>query len=100
MRPSNICYMNEFPLDGVFANDNSGKPLLPAKSSLRVPLAGLVERVRSVLDKIATQRIGATTPPLILNRHCAECEFQMRCRQIAVEKDDLSSLSPQFLRRS
>ena len=57
MRPSNICYMNEFPLDGVFANDNSGKPLLPAKSSLRVPLAGLVDRVRSVLDKIATQRM-------------------------------------------
>ena len=62
-------------------------------SILRVPLAGLVERVRSVLDKIATQRIGATTPPLILNRHCAECEFQMRCRQIAVEKDDLSLLA-------
>src|SRR4029453_8467343 len=29
---------------------------------------------------------------LILNRHCAECEFQARCRQKALEKDDLSLL--------
>ena len=34
-----------------------------------------------------------TPPDLVLNRHCAECEFQARCRQKAVEKDDLSLLS-------
>ena len=62
-------------------------------STLRVPVAGMLDRVRSVLGKIATERIGATTPPLILNRHCAECEFQSRCRQIAIEKDDLSLLA-------
>jgi transposase len=28
-----------------------------------------------------------------LNRHCAECEFQARCRKIAIEKDDLSLLA-------
>ena len=32
-------------------------------------------------------------PDLVLNRHCAECEFQARCRKIAVEKDDLSLLA-------
>jgi predicted RecB family nuclease len=62
-------------------------------STLRVPVTGLLDRVRSILGKIATERIGATTPPLILNRHCAECEFQSRCRQIAIEKDDLSLLA-------
>ena len=37
--------------------------------------------------------VSATDPPeLILNRHCAECEFQSRCHQKAVEKDDLSLL--------
>jgi predicted transposase YbfD/YdcC len=32
-------------------------------------------------------------PDLVLNRHCAECEFQVNCRKIAVEKDDLSLLA-------
>ena len=29
---------------------------------------------------------------LVLNKHCAECEFRSRCRQTAIEKDDLSLL--------
>jgi uncharacterized protein YprB with RNaseH-like and TPR domain len=38
--------------------------------------------------------LSSSVPPdLILNRHCAECEFQPRCRTITVEKDDLSLLS-------
>jgi predicted RecB family nuclease len=28
-----------------------------------------------------------------LNRHCGECEFQKRCRQLAVDQDDLSLLA-------
>ncbi len=38
-------------------------------------------------------RSSPTPPDLVLNRHCAECEFQVRCRKIAVEKDDLSLLA-------
>jgi hypothetical protein len=38
-------------------------------------------------------RSGPPPPDLVLNRHCAECEFQARCRKIAVEKDDLSLLA-------
>jgi len=34
-----------------------------------------------------------SAPDLALNRHCAECEFQARCRQNAIEADDLSLLS-------
>ena len=38
--------------------------------------------------------LSSPTPPdLVLNRHCAECEFQARCRRNAIEKDDLSLLS-------
>jgi hypothetical protein len=29
-------------------------------------------------------------PPLILNKHCTTCDFQLRCRLLAVEQDDLS----------
>jgi predicted RecB family nuclease len=58
-----------------------------------VPLTGLLGKARSVLDSIAAQRANATPPPLVLNKHCAECEYQSRCRQIAIEKDDLSLLA-------
>src|SRR5436853_3807495 len=36
---------------------------------------------------------SASPPDLVLNRHCSECEFQDRCRQKALEKDDLSLLA-------
>jgi len=58
-----------------------------------VPLAGLLDKVRPLLASISTQTGKDMPPPLVLNKHCAECEFQSRCRQIAVEKDDLSLLS-------
>lgn len=32
-------------------------------------------------------------PDLVLNRHCPECEFRDRCRQKAIETDDLSLLA-------
>lgn len=61
--------------------------------SVRVPLAGLMTTVRAVVGKIVTQQAASTQPPVILNRHCTECEFQARCRQVAVDKDDLSLLA-------
>jgi predicted RecB family nuclease len=49
--------------------------------------------VQKHLDAITTL-LGSLTPPdLVLNRHCAECEFQGRCRKIAMENDDLSLLA-------
>jgi len=45
-----------------------------------------------VLRSIADQQAKSTTPLLALNKHCAQCEFQVRCRQIAIQKDDLSLL--------
>src|SRR5439155_384607 len=35
---------------------------------------------------------SAAPPPLLLNRHCAECAFRRSCRAAAVAKDDLSLL--------
>jgi predicted RecB family nuclease len=38
--------------------------------------------------------LSSSAPPeLILNRHCAECDFQTRCYKEAIQQDDLSLLS-------
>jgi predicted RecB family nuclease len=60
---------------------------------LTVPLAKLLENARhSVVQLIKRQKSGVP-PPLVLNKHCPECIFRARCRQAAVEKDDLSLLA-------
>ena len=60
---------------------------------LKVKTSALAGEVRKRLEKIATLLSSPTPPDLVLNRHCAECEFQARCRQKAIEKDDLSLLA-------
>ncbi len=49
--------------------------------------------LRNTLAKIAGLLSGQAPPDLVLNRHCAECEFQKQCRQKAMVEDDLSLLS-------
>jgi predicted RecB family nuclease len=49
--------------------------------------------VRKVSKRIGALLSSNTPPPLRLIRHCGECEFQARCRQQAIEKDDLSLLA-------
>jgi len=60
---------------------------------LTISLAGLIDKAQAVLGRITAQQAASTPPPLVLNKHCTECEFRSRCRQIAIEKDDLSLLS-------
>ena len=62
-------------------------------ATLKVKTSALAGEVRKRLEKIASLLASATPPDLVLNRHCAECEFQTRCRKIAIEKDDLSLLA-------
>ena len=45
---------------------------------------------RKRIEKITALLSSPTPPDLVLNRHCAECEFQVRCRENPIEKDDLS----------
>ena len=52
-----------------------------------------VTRTLKTVDAIEATRQSGKPPPLILNRHCAVCDFQSRCRGIAVERDDLSLLT-------
>ena len=62
-------------------------------ATLKVKTSALAGEVRKRLEKIAALLSSPAPPDLVLNRHCAECEFQARCRKIAVEKDDLSLLA-------
>jgi predicted RecB family nuclease len=62
-------------------------------STLKVKTPTLASDVRKLTDKIGTLLASPSPPDLVLNRHCAEGEFQNRCRQKAIEKDDLSLLS-------
>jgi predicted RecB family nuclease len=61
--------------------------------TLKVKTVGLFGQVRKLAPKMAEVVTSATPPDLVLNRHCGECEFRDRCRQKAVEKDDLSLLA-------
>jgi|LQYC01.1.fsa_nt_gi predicted RecB family nuclease len=62
-------------------------------TTLKIKTSALTGEVRKLTGKIV-KLIASTSPPdLILNRHCAECEYQAWCRQQAIEKDDLSLLA-------
>jgi predicted RecB family nuclease len=51
------------------------------------------EETRGLGGPRSDPRSVPAPPDLVLNRHCAECEFRDRCRKIAIEKDDLSLLA-------
>lgn len=61
--------------------------------TLKVKTSALASEVRKLISKITTLISEDSPPDLILNRHCAECEFKARCKQKAIEADDLSLLS-------
>ena len=52
-----------------------------------------VARTRQIIEAIGATCCGREAPPLVLNRHCAVCDFQPRCRGLSVERDDLSLLT-------
>jgi predicted RecB family nuclease len=62
-------------------------------ATLKVRTQALAGEVRKRLEKITALLASPTPPDLVLNRHCTECEFQARCRQKALETDDLSLLA-------
>ena len=52
-----------------------------------------VARTRQIIDANRATCRDQEPPLLILNRHCAVCDFQPRCRGLAIERDDLSLLT-------
>jgi predicted RecB family nuclease len=58
-----------------------------------VNLERYTARTRQCIEQIWLMCQSQIPPPLALNRHCAVCDFQLRCRELAVERDDLSLLA-------
>jgi predicted RecB family nuclease len=86
--------------DALALNHFSGNPFGSGKliygsqyRILTVPLAKVLENARHSVVQLIKQQKSGVPPPLVLNKHCPECVFRARCRQAAVEKDDLSLLA-------
>jgi len=58
-----------------------------------VKIADHVAQTREIIKAIGAICRSREPPPLILNNHCAVCDFQPRCRGLAVERDDLSLIN-------
>jgi predicted RecB family nuclease len=52
-----------------------------------------VVRTRQIIDSIRAISRSQKAPLLALNRHCAVCDFQPRCRRLAIDRDDLTLLT-------
>jgi hypothetical protein len=50
-----------------------------------VKIADHIARTRQTIDAIGATCRSREPPPLILNKHCAVCDFQPRCRGLAIE---------------
>jgi predicted RecB family nuclease len=86
--------------DALVLSKNLGREVSLAKvihgderAAVTVKTSSLVGEVQKHIGQIAKLLSNTAPPDLVLNRHCAECEFQARCRKIALEKDDLSLLA-------
>ena len=62
-------------------------------AAFKVKTSVLTGEVWKLTGKIVKMLKDKSPPDLILNRHCPECKYQDRCRQKAIEKDDLSLLT-------
>ncbi|MBR0797983.1 IS66 family transposase [Bradyrhizobium jicamae] len=58
-----------------------------------VKITDYTVRTGQTIDAILATRDSREPPPLVLNSHCAVCDFQPRCRGIAIDRDDLSLLT-------
>ncbi len=58
-----------------------------------VKIGDQIAQTQQAIGAIEATCYGREPPPLVLNRHCAVCDFQARCRHLAIERDDLSLLS-------
>jgi predicted RecB family nuclease len=57
-----------------------------------VKITNHIQKTCQVIEEIGSTCFSNEPPPLILNDHCSTCEFQSRCRALAVEQENLSLL--------
>lgn len=86
--------------DAIVLSRVAGQPISAARlihgdawTTMKVRVAAHVIELTKIFGKMRTLLAASSPPDLILNRHCPECEFRDRCREKAIEKDDLSLLT-------
>ena len=86
--------------DAIVLSKLTGQPISAAKiihgdasTTMKVRVAAHVHELTKMFEKMRVLWAAASPPDLVLNRHCPECEFRDRCREKAIEKDDLSLLT-------
>jgi predicted RecB family nuclease len=62
-------------------------------TTTKVRTSTLTGTVRKLIAKIDILLASGSPPDIILSRHCTECDYQVQCRQKAIENDDLSLLA-------
>jgi predicted RecB family nuclease len=81
---------------GVLARVQGARPPIgwivhgPKFTALKLDLGPLARRARAAAA--AAKALAECPPPVVLNRHCSECEYRDRCREAAVARDELSLL--------
>jgi len=60
---------------------------------VRVQLSSLMKEVRRRVEDVTSLLTNISPLDFSLNRHCPQCEFQLRCRKEAVDRDELTLLS-------
>jgi hypothetical protein len=79
--------------DAIGRNIRLGKIVHGDRSAtLNVKSSSLISEARMRIKSCAALVANTSPPDLVLNRHCGQCEFQLRCYKQAREKDDLSLL--------
>ena len=86
--------------DAMILSKVAGQPIGVAKiihgdawTTMKVRVAAQLHELTKIIGKLRALLAAASPPDLVLNRHCPECEFRDRCREKAIEKDDLSLLT-------
>ena len=57
-----------------------------------VQTIGLLQKTRQIIEAIAKDCRTETPRQVALNKHCPVCDFQARCRDVAIKREDLSLL--------
>ena len=57
-----------------------------------VQIIDLLQKTRQIIEAIANDCRTETPRQVALNKHCPVCDFQARCRDVAINREDLSLL--------
>jgi predicted RecB family nuclease len=63
------------------------------QTTIKLRIDKLLPTIRTTINRITSLLSSASPPDLILNDHCRECDFQVRCKMKAMETNDLSLLA-------